>query len=144
MFGERKRAFFDTPTGLTRRIVFEDSVLPLIEAGITRSIPDEGVTICEGVRFLPAFGHSAGHMAIGITSGNGRALYPGDVMHSALQVYRPQCFAFSQATRASRVNGCSAALPIRMHPSPPPTFLRRRREEFEETGMRFRGPIWIA
>jgi glyoxylase-like metal-dependent hydrolase (beta-lactamase superfamily II) len=106
VFGERERAVFDTPAGQPRRMVFEDSVLPLIDAGLTRLIPDDGETLREGVRFLPTFGHSAGHMAIEISSGNERALFSGDVMHSPLQVYRPQwssMFCLQPAeSRASR------------------------------------------
>ncbi|GAB5096829.1 MBL fold metallo-hydrolase [Caballeronia sp. HLA56] len=90
VFGERERAFFDTPAGAPRRMVFDDSVAPLIDAGIALTVPDEGAILREGIRFWPTFGHSAGHMAIEITSGNERALFSGDVMHSPLQVSRPQ------------------------------------------------------
>jgi glyoxylase-like metal-dependent hydrolase (beta-lactamase superfamily II) len=90
VFGERERAFFDTPEGEPRRMVYEDSVRPLIDAGLTREIPDEGATLIEGIRFWPTFGHSAGHMAIEMESNGAVALFSGDVMHSPMQVYRPQ------------------------------------------------------
>ncbi|SAK96552.1 Beta-lactamase-like protein [Caballeronia hypogeia] len=90
VFSERERAFFDTPAGEARRMVFEDSVMPLIDAGITRVIPDEGAMLMDGVRFWPSFGHSAGHMAIEIESDGEIAIFSGDVMHSPIQVERPQ------------------------------------------------------
>ncbi|SAK65139.1 MBL fold metallo-hydrolase [Caballeronia ptereochthonis] len=90
VFGERERAFFDTHESEPRRMVYEDSVLPLIEAELTRVIPDEGATLVEGIRFRPTFGHSVGHMAIEMESRGELALFSGDVMHSPIQVYRPQ------------------------------------------------------
>ena len=106
VFGQRERDYFATPQGEPRRMVFEDSVLPLIEAGQTRVVADEGEEIVDGIRFLPTPGHSIGHMAIEIRSRGQAALFSGDVMHSPLQVYCPQwnsTFCLDQAqARASR------------------------------------------
>jgi glyoxylase-like metal-dependent hydrolase (beta-lactamase superfamily II) len=106
VFGERERDYFATPQGEPRRMVFEDSVLPLIEAGLARAVADEGEEIVDGIRFLPTPGHSIGHMAIEIRSRGQAALFSGDVMHSPVQVYRPQwnsTFCLDQAqARASR------------------------------------------
>jgi glyoxylase-like metal-dependent hydrolase (beta-lactamase superfamily II) len=90
VFGERERDYFATPEGESRRMVFDDSVLPIIEAGRARAVRDAGEDIVEGIRFLPTFGHSIGHMAIEIRSRGEVALFSGDVMHSALQVHRPE------------------------------------------------------
>ena len=90
VFAERERAFFDTPEGEPRRMVYEDSVRPLIDAGLTRTVPDEGATLVEGVRLVPAFGHSAGHMAIEMESRDETAIFSGDVMHSPIQIGTPQ------------------------------------------------------
>jgi glyoxylase-like metal-dependent hydrolase (beta-lactamase superfamily II) len=106
VFGERERDFFATEGGAPRRMVFEDSVLPVIEARQARAVPDDGEEIADGIRFLPTPGHSIGHMAIEIESRGKTALFSGDVMHSPVQVYRPQwnsmfCLDQPQA-RASR------------------------------------------
>ncbi|CAH2772890.1 MAG: MBL-fold metallo-hydrolase superfamily [uncultured Paraburkholderia sp.] len=90
VFGQRERDFFAMPEGEPRRMVFEDSVLPAIEAGQGRAVSDAGEQILDGIRFLPTFGHSVGHMAIEIRSRGETALFSGDVMHSALQVHRPE------------------------------------------------------
>jgi glyoxylase-like metal-dependent hydrolase (beta-lactamase superfamily II) len=106
VFGERERDSFFMPEGESRRMVFEDSVLPVIESGQARVVPDEGEEILDGIRFMPTFGHSIGHMAIEICSRGETALFSGDVMHSAVQVHRPEwnsmfCLDQEQA-RASR------------------------------------------
>lgn len=106
VFGQRERDYFATPEGEPRRMVFDDSVLPIIEAQQARVVPDEGAEIVDGIRFLPTPGHSIGHMAIEIRSRGETTLFSGDVMHSPLQVYRPQwnstfCLDQPQA-RASR------------------------------------------
>ncbi|MEM5314715.1 MBL fold metallo-hydrolase [Paraburkholderia sp. JHI869] len=106
VFSQREHDYFATPEGEPRRMVFEDSVLPVIEAQQARVVPDTGEDIVEGIRFLPTPGHSIGHMAIEIRSQGETALFSGDVMHSPLQVYRPQwnstfCLDQPQA-RASR------------------------------------------
>lgn len=102
----RECEYFSTPQCKPRRMVFEVSVLPLIEANQTRAVPDAGEEIVDGIRFLPMPGHSIGHMAIEIRSQGETALFSGDVMHSPLQAYRPQwnptfCLHQEQA-RASR------------------------------------------
>ncbi|WP_156546393.1 MBL fold metallo-hydrolase [Cupriavidus sp. D384] len=107
VFGERERDFFASPEGAGRRMVFEDSVKPVMEAGQARVVPDEGAEILDGIRFIPTFGHSVGHMAIEIRSRGETALFTGDVMHSALQVHHPEwnsvfCQLPEQA-RASRL-----------------------------------------
>ncbi|KAA0084909.1 MBL fold metallo-hydrolase [Paraburkholderia sp. T12-10] len=106
VFGERECDYFATPEGESRRMVFEDSVRPVIDAGQAQVVPDAGAEILDGIRFLPTFGHSIGHMAIEIRSRGETALFSGDVMHSAVQVHRPDwnsmfCLDQEQA-RASR------------------------------------------
>lgn len=106
VFSRRERDYFETPDGESRRMVFEDSVLPIIEAQQARVVQDAVEDIVEGIRFLPTPGHSIGHMAIEIRSQGHTALFSGDVMHSPLQVYRPQwnsMFCLDQPlARASR------------------------------------------
>lgn len=89
VFSQGELDYFARPEGAARRMVFEDSVLPVIEAKQARVIADAGEEIVPGIRFLPAPGHSSGHMAIEITSQGQTMLFCGDVMHSPLQVYRP-------------------------------------------------------
>jgi glyoxylase-like metal-dependent hydrolase (beta-lactamase superfamily II) len=69
--------------------VYEDSILPVIEAGLVDYIGPEGGKYLDIFEFMPTPGHSIGHMSIAMTSGSETAVFAGDVMHTALQVSRP-------------------------------------------------------
>jgi len=89
VFSRVEREFFDTPAGESRRMVFDDSVLPVIDAGLADEVGPEGGEYLPGIRFHPTPGHSAGHMSIEIESAGAHALFSGDVWHHPIQVYRP-------------------------------------------------------
>ncbi|MCX4141126.1 MBL fold metallo-hydrolase [Paraburkholderia sp. SEWSISQ10-3 4] len=89
VFSGAERQFFDTPAGESRRMVFDDSLLPVIEAGLADEIGPQGGEYLPGIRFHPTAGHSAGHMSIEIESAGAHALFSGDVWHHPIQVYRP-------------------------------------------------------
>lgn len=74
-----------------RRQVFRDSVLPVEDAGLLDLVdaPDDGVEVAPGVRLLPTPGHTPGHVAVLLTSGDQRALITGDCLHHPVQLARP-------------------------------------------------------
>jgi glyoxylase-like metal-dependent hydrolase (beta-lactamase superfamily II) len=72
------------------RGVYEDSVLPVIEAGLVERIAPEGGTFLDIFEFLPTTGHSIGHMSIKMSSNGETAIFAGDVMHHPAQVLRPE------------------------------------------------------
>lgn len=78
--------FFFKPEGEPRRMLFEDSILPLIVHNQLQVIPQEGLQLTETIRFEPAPGHCVGHMAIRFMTDNHELLFTGDVMHNELQV----------------------------------------------------------
>lgn len=69
--------------------VYEDSMKPVIEAGLAREIVVDGTEVVEGFSFLPNPGHSIDHACISFRSGGEQALFWGDVMHHPLQFVRP-------------------------------------------------------
>ncbi|CAB3750113.1 MBL fold metallo-hydrolase [Paraburkholderia humisilvae] len=89
VFPRAEMDFFATRAGENRRMVFEDSVLPVVEANQATLIPESGGEFLDGIEFHPTPGHSIAHMAISIRSEGEEALFCGDVMHNPLQVYRP-------------------------------------------------------
>lgn len=89
VFAAAERAYYETPAAANRMMVFEDSVLPVIEAGLADEIGDEGGVYLPGIRFIPTPGHCAGHMSIELSSGGERALFWGDVVHHPIQVTQP-------------------------------------------------------
>jgi len=84
---------------------FNDSVLPVVEAGRAVMIDDgHELDDCMLVKLAP--GHSAGHITIRLASRGEEALFIGDIMHHPLQVFYPTwsttlCYDQAQA-RVSR------------------------------------------
>jgi len=67
---------------------FDDSVLPVVEAGMAEMIetdhqPDPMLTLKD----YP--GHTPGSVAINLRDGDSRACFAGDIMHHPIQVYHP-------------------------------------------------------
>jgi len=86
--------------------VYDDSVRPVIEAGLSQMIPIDGREFLDGLSFLPMPGHSIDHASIRLVSRGREALFAGDVMHHPLQVYETDltsCFCeFPEAAAKSR------------------------------------------
>ncbi|WP_207482792.1 MBL fold metallo-hydrolase [Arenibaculum pallidiluteum] len=86
--------------------VYDDSVRPVIEAGLARLVEVDGSEVLEGLSFIPTPGHSVDHASIRLVSRGEQALFAGDVMHHPLQVYEPSlnsCFCeFPEAAVRSR------------------------------------------
>ena len=93
--GDGSEATIRAEAGLGRMVrepargVYEDSVLPVIEAGLAREVVVDGTEVIEGFRVLPSPGHSIDHASISFTSQGEQALFWGDVMHHPLQFARP-------------------------------------------------------
>ncbi len=68
---------------------YQDSIVPVTEAGLTREIVVDGTEVEAGFSFLPSAGHSIDHACIGFTSRGEHALFWGDVMHSPMQFAQP-------------------------------------------------------
>jgi glyoxylase-like metal-dependent hydrolase (beta-lactamase superfamily II) len=106
VFPKAENDFFATRAGANRRMVYEDSVLPVIEANQAMLVPETGGEFLDGIVFHPTPGHSIGHMTIEMRSNGQDVLFCGDVMHHPLQVYRPEwssTFALDESrARASR------------------------------------------
>ncbi|GAB3461112.1 MBL fold metallo-hydrolase [Streptomonospora sediminis] len=85
--------------------VFEDSVAPVHEAGQVQ-LWDDGHTIDSHLRLELAPGHTPGSSIVRLASGGDKALFVGDLMHSALQIVEPDtnsCFCEDPAgARATR------------------------------------------
>lgn len=86
--------------------VYDDSVRPVIEAGLAKLIAVDGGEVLEGLSFVATPGHSVDHASIRLVSRGEQALFAGDVMHHPLQVYDPSlnsCFCeFPEAALRSR------------------------------------------
>ncbi|MFJ3697741.1 MBL fold metallo-hydrolase [Streptomyces sp. NPDC090052] len=85
--------------------VFEDSVTPVHRAGLTH-LWEDTYRIDKNLRLELAPGHTPGSSVLTLESGGDRALFVGDLVHTALQIAEPEtnsCFCEdpleSRATR---------------------------------------------
>lgn len=77
------------------REAFDDSVLPVVHAGLADIIDVENRVavhreIGDGVWMEPAFGHSPGCCVVGAEAGGPPAMFWGDVVHHPIQLIRPE------------------------------------------------------
>ncbi len=93
VFSKTERDFWDPATNPAldeeARLIFEDSVHPVIAAGQDRLVGD-GDRIGDNLSIDAAPGHTPGSIAIALNSGGEQGLFTGDVMHHPIQVYRPR------------------------------------------------------
>ncbi len=68
--------------------VFEDSVQPILDAGLAELVED-GFEPAPGMVLRNAPGHTPGHMVFEVRSEGDRALFTGDILHHPMQVIRP-------------------------------------------------------
>jgi len=69
-----------------QRRVFDDSVQPVLDAGLAKAI--EGpAEVCPGVRLVPTPGHTPGHCSVLIESKGEKALITGDFIHHPVQFH---------------------------------------------------------
>ncbi|SDC46403.1 Glyoxylase, beta-lactamase superfamily II [Streptomyces prasinopilosus] len=94
-----------TRFGRGNQNVYEDSIDPVIDAGLVRTW-DGSHVIDANLRLAPAPGHTPGSSVVHLESGGDRAVFAGDLLHGAIQVPEPHlnsCFEEDEdAARASR------------------------------------------
>jgi glyoxylase-like metal-dependent hydrolase (beta-lactamase superfamily II) len=66
---------------------FEDSVLPIFEAGLL-DLVDDGYELAEGLTLLPLPGHTPGQLGVR-ADGSAPAVFCGDAIHTPVQVLNP-------------------------------------------------------
>ncbi|HXH82240.1 MAG TPA: MBL fold metallo-hydrolase [Candidatus Tectomicrobia bacterium] len=95
----------DPARGPVNQGSFRDSVLPVVEAGLADMIA-EPHALDEHLRIDPAPGHTPGTVVITLASRGATALFCGDILHHAVQIYHPEWNSFAcgdaEGARASR------------------------------------------
>ena len=71
-----------------QRRVFEDSMQPVIDAGLTKPVQGPA-EVCEGVRLIATPGHTPGHCSVIIESKGETAMITGDFIHHPIQFHDP-------------------------------------------------------
>jgi glyoxylase-like metal-dependent hydrolase (beta-lactamase superfamily II) len=83
-----------THRGRGHQNVFEDSVAPVYDAGLVE-LWDNGFQMDANIRLELEPGHTPGSSVVSLQSGSDRALFVGDMLHTALQFLEPDvnsCF----------------------------------------------------
>ena len=74
--------------GDPRHMAYEDSILPVVQSG-QAVLVDDGYDVTSKISVEAAPGHSPGHVLFKLADQGSRAVFCGDVIHHALQVYAP-------------------------------------------------------
>ncbi len=87
---------------------YQDSVLPVIEAGLVKTV-NIGDEIVDGAKIIDLTGHSPGQIGLDLAAdGQSRLIFCGDAIHSPVQVFHPEwssafCFDPAQAMQTRRM-----------------------------------------
>lgn len=68
--------------------VFEDSVQPLLDAGVAELV-GAGYRVSDSLALQLGPGHTPGHLIMDLRSGDDAALFVGDILHHPVQVHCP-------------------------------------------------------
>jgi glyoxylase-like metal-dependent hydrolase (beta-lactamase superfamily II) len=71
--------------------VFDDSVRPIVDAGLATFVEPDAV-ITPGVTLIPSHGHTPGHVSVLVESKGESAVITGDLMHMPCQIGHPEWF----------------------------------------------------
>ena len=69
--------------------VFEDSVQPLLDAGVVELV-HPGHRVSESITLQLGPGHTPGHLVMDVRSQGDSALFVGDILHHPAQVFHPE------------------------------------------------------
>jgi glyoxylase-like metal-dependent hydrolase (beta-lactamase superfamily II) len=73
---------------------FQDSVRPVVEAGLAEMVTGAH-TVNEHLSLEPAPGHTPGTVSVTLNSSGERAVFCGDILHHAIQVFHPEWNSFA-------------------------------------------------
>lgn len=125
----------------------DDSIMPVVEAGLVDFIDETTLLVAGCLVPAPAPGHCPGQLVYRLHSGGQTAIFCGDVMHSPLQIVKPELNStycsdpnLARATRAALLADAadSGALIAPSHFGAPHCGYVRRRGE----GYVFEGSPW--
>ena len=75
----------ESETGREEYGLIEDSVLPIVKAGVAELVPSDYV-IDDRLQLEPSPGHTPGHVCVRLRTKAGEAVFTGDMMHRPIQV----------------------------------------------------------
>jgi glyoxylase-like metal-dependent hydrolase (beta-lactamase superfamily II) len=88
VFAKDEYAYWEGQNAKAANAIFQDSVLPIVEAGRAELVESE-FGFGDHFRLLPTPGHTPGHVAVAVGKG-GEAVVSGDLIHSPIQTRYPE------------------------------------------------------
>jgi glyoxylase-like metal-dependent hydrolase (beta-lactamase superfamily II) len=89
VFGAEEHAFWKAANATSELPVYNDSVLPIVEAG-RADLVEYDFQLGDHVRLLPTPGHTVGHVAVCLGKQKDELVMSGDLMHVPLQTKYPE------------------------------------------------------
>lgn len=135
VFSRREYEFWDPSSGggegWGQEGVFEDSVLPCVQAGQVELV-DDGYAVDDALVVEAAPGHTEGNIVIRAQSAGSTGLFSGDCLHTPLQIAYPEVNTIvcadpdqSRATRRRILEDCAEHGHLLMPAHFPPPFVGR-------------------
>jgi len=104
LFGRRDFEFFSKQRHeATHREAFDDSVAPILDAGLADLVDPESLIhheIGDGIWLEDVSGHSPGNLCVIAECGAERAIFSGDCFHHPIQLVRPDAAFFADENPA--------------------------------------------
>ena len=104
VFSADEVRFWEAERAHKPNTVFEESVLPVLEAGRADLVADDA-SIGDHVRLLPTPGHTPHHVAVLLGKARDEAAFAGDVLHAPLQWRLPDLESAIDRDPAAAVAG---------------------------------------
>ncbi|ODU68755.1 MAG: hypothetical protein ABT05_02540 [Lautropia sp. SCN 66-9] len=99
LFSEREDARWNPrrnpATDPNRAMSYDDSVLPVVQAGQAQLLSDGDQPLGSGFRIEPSPGHTPGHILVKLEDEGEKAVFSGDILHHPIQVYQPDWNSFA-------------------------------------------------
>jgi len=89
VFNRSEYDFWSQTQDEEQKAIFQDSVLPILEAGKAVLVEGEH-EVTEGIRLEPTPGHTPGHCSVHLADRGAEGVITGDMMHHPLQMLEPE------------------------------------------------------
>ncbi len=90
LFGRTERARWELAAlGENDAAVIEDSVAPIVAAGLAEIVEDHH-RVSPSLTIAPAAGHTLGHAMVRLASGGAEGLFAGDALHHPIEILHPE------------------------------------------------------
>lgn len=114
IFSKKEIDFQSTRTEETRKRSYQQSIVPVLEAGQAQLVNSD-FALDDEVWLVPTPGHTPGHVAVHLKSAGMEAVMIGDAMHTPLQCIHPEWSSKPDAdpivaakTRSTLIENCVA------------------------------------